>query len=96
MMASTYFLVFFFRIGVVEAQVADAAEVARQPEVHADALGVADVQVAVGLRRKARADAGRVRVSLLLHGRRARLARPAFALEAIRFEVVLDDVEQEI
>ncbi|MNT31468.1 hypothetical protein D3C72_1673030 [compost metagenome] len=90
------FLVFFLGVGVVETQVADAAEVARQPEVHADALGVANVQVAIGLRRKARADAGRVRFSLLLHGGRARLARPALALEAVGFEVVLDDVEQEI
>ncbi|MOA31987.1 hypothetical protein D3C78_1531740 [compost metagenome] len=74
----------------------DTAEVARQAEVHADALGVADVQVAVGLRRKARADAGRIGRPLRLHVGRARLARPAFALEAVGFKVVLDDVKQEI
>ena len=44
------------RVGVVEAQVAAAAEVLRDAEVEADRLGVADVQIAVGLRRKARDD----------------------------------------
>src|SRR6266404_6047090 len=41
-------------IGVVEAQVADAAELAREAEVQADAFRVADVEVAVRLRREAR------------------------------------------
>jgi hypothetical protein len=36
-------------IGVVEAQMAGAAEIASEAEVEADALGVADVEVAVGL-----------------------------------------------
>jgi hypothetical protein len=53
-------LLFLLGVGVVEAQVADAAVVARQAEVQADALGVADVQVAVGLGREAGADLGRV------------------------------------
>ncbi len=47
------FLVFLLGIGVVEAQVAAAAVVARQAEVQADRFGVADVQVAVRLRREA-------------------------------------------
>ena len=89
-------LVFLLGIGVVEAQVADAAEVARQAEVHADALGVADVQVAVGLRREARADPGRVGLTLLLHRRRAGLARPALVLVAVGLEIVRDDVQQEM
>ena len=42
------------RIGVVEAQVAAAAELLRHPEVEADRLGVPDVQVAVRLGRKPR------------------------------------------
>ena len=54
------FLLFLLRVGVVEAQVADAAEVARQTKVQADALGMADVQVAVGLGRKAQAHCRRV------------------------------------
>src|SRR5262249_11753388 len=42
------------RIGVVEAQVAVSVELLRHAEVEADRLGVADVQVAVRLGRKAR------------------------------------------
>ena len=41
------------RVGVVEAQVAMAAVLVRHAEIEADGLGVADVQVAVGLGRKA-------------------------------------------
>src|SRR5690606_14951074 len=46
------------RVGVVEAQVAAAAELGGDAEVQADRLGMADVQVAVGLRRKAGPDRG--------------------------------------
>ena len=49
-------LLFLFGIGVVEAQVGFAAELVREAEVEADSLGVADVEVAVGLGRKARLD----------------------------------------
>ncbi|MNC35625.1 hypothetical protein D3C75_841140 [compost metagenome] len=52
------FLVFLGRVGVVEAQVALAAEFLGQAEVQADRLGMADVQVAVGLRREAGDDLG--------------------------------------
>src|SRR5690606_33823097 len=52
------FLVFLGRVGVVETQVALAAEFLGQAEVQADALGVADVQVAVGLRRETGDDLG--------------------------------------
>ncbi len=41
------------RVGVVEAQVAASAELPGDAEVEADRLGVADVEVAVGLRREA-------------------------------------------
>ena len=44
-------------IGVVEAQVAAAAGLDGQAEVQADRLGVAEMQIAVRLRRKARDDA---------------------------------------
>src|SRR3989344_4019249 len=50
------FLVFLGRVGIVETQVRDATELLGQTEVHTDRLGVTDVQVAVGLRRKARDD----------------------------------------
>ena len=46
-------LLFLGRVGVVEAQVAAAAELLGDAEVEADRLGVADVQVAVRLGRKA-------------------------------------------
>ena len=44
---------FLAGIGVVEPQVGLAAELGREAEVEADGFGVADVQVAVGLGRKA-------------------------------------------
>ena len=44
------------RVRVVKAQVAAPAELARDAEVQADRLGVADVQVAVGLGREPRDD----------------------------------------
>ena len=44
------------RIGVVHAEVAAAAVFAGDAEVEADGLGVADVEVAVGLRRETRDD----------------------------------------
>jgi len=50
------------RVGVVEAQVADATILLRQAEVQADALGVTDVQVAVRLGRKASDDPSSVLV----------------------------------
>ena len=46
------FGIFLHRIGIVEAQVAQPAVLLRQPEVDADGLGVADVQIAVRLRRE--------------------------------------------
>ena len=55
---------FLARIGVVEPQVALPAELGRQAEVEADGLGVADVQVAVRLGRKARMHAPAVLVGL--------------------------------
>ncbi len=48
------FLLFLDRIGVVEAQVTAAAEFLRDAEIQADRLGVADMQIAVRLGRKAR------------------------------------------
>src|SRR5262249_39223234 len=48
------FLLFLGRIGIVEAQVASAAEVEGGAEVQHDRLGVADMQIAVRLRGEAR------------------------------------------
>ena len=50
------FLVFLGRVGVVEAQIAVAAELVGNAEIEANRLGVADMQIAVRLRRKARDD----------------------------------------
>ena len=46
------FVVFFFRIGIVKTQVAQAVVNISQTEVQADGFGVADVQVAVRLGRE--------------------------------------------
>ncbi len=48
------FLLFLGRIGVVEAQIALPAELLRDAEIQTDRFGVADMEVAVRLRRKAR------------------------------------------
>ena len=50
------FDVLFAGVGVVEAEVAQAAELAGDAEVQADRLGVADVQVSVRLGREAGID----------------------------------------
>ena len=61
--------VLFRGVGVVEAQVAGAAELGGDAEIEADRLGVADVQVAVGLGREARGDTSGVlpRADVLSH-----------------------------
>ena len=41
-------------IGIVETQVGMPAKLVRQPKIQADRLGMANVQIAVRLRRKAR------------------------------------------
>lgn len=55
-MASIYSCSSLDRIGVVEAQVAAPAEFLRDAEVQPDRLGVADMQIAVRLRREPRHD----------------------------------------
>ncbi|MEY4537605.1 MAG: hypothetical protein RL171_1756 [Pseudomonadota bacterium] len=90
------FHLLFFRVGVVKPQVAHAAVVARQAEVEADALGVADVQVAVGLGREAGADFGGVGLASGLVRGVARAARPAAAGVGAGGEVMLDDLAQEV
>ena len=47
------FLLFLGRVGVIKTQVADTAKLPGQTEVQTDRLGVTNVQVTVGLRRKA-------------------------------------------
>ena len=50
-------LVLLDGVGVVEADVADPAILLGDAEVHADRLGVSDMEVAIGLRGKSRLDA---------------------------------------
>src|SRR5690606_4445380 len=90
------FLLFLLGVGVVEAQVAHAAVLLRQLEVQPDALGVADVQVAVGLGREAGADARRIGQAGLVVRAVARAAAPAAAVVGALGEVGLDDVAQEV
>lgn len=90
------FGVFFFGVGVVKAQVAHAAVVARQAKVDADALGVADVQVAVGLGREAGADLGGVGLALGVVGGVARGASPAAGGVGALLQVFFDDLAQEV
>ena len=54
------FLLFFLRVGVIEAQVTHATVFLGELEVKPDALGMPDMQVAVGFRREASADLGGV------------------------------------
>jgi hypothetical protein len=88
--------VFLLGVGVVEAHVAHAAVVARQAEVQADALGMAHVQVAVGLGRKTGADLRRVRRAGGLVGGVAGAAGPVAGGIGAFFQVVLDDLAQEV
>ena len=66
------FDVFLDRVGVVKAQVAVAAELERDPEVEADRLGVADVEIAVGFGWKPRDDAAVVLAGGQVRRRRSR------------------------
>ena len=89
-------LVFLDRVGVVEAHVAMAAEVARQPEVQADRLGVADVQIAVGLGREPGADARRIERTRQVAGCGVGPTRPAalrvHALRQIGLDLAADEI----
>ncbi len=61
------FLLFLHRVGIVEAQVAAAAEFLGDAEIQADRLGMADMEIAVRLRGKAGdhlTDAARVEIGL--------------------------------
>src|SRR5690606_10797385 len=71
------FLVLLLGIGVVETQVAAPAELVGHPEVQADRLGMADVQIAVRLGREAGADPRRVGRGVAVIRGRAGAAGPA-------------------
>ena len=56
------FLLFFFGVGVVEAEIGFAAEFRGETEVQADGFGMADMQIAVGFGRKPSVDTALVLV----------------------------------
>jgi hypothetical protein len=89
-------LLLLLGIGVVEAHVADAAVFGGEAEVQRDAFRMADVQVAVRLRREARADAGRIGGAGSVCGGVAGLAGEATAGVGALGEVAFDDVAQEV
>jgi hypothetical protein len=90
------FLLFLRRVGVVEAHVADTAVVLRQTEIQADRLGVAEVQVAVGFGRKARAHLPRIGVSACMGICRTRFAAPGARGITVVAQVFLDHRPQKI
>lgn len=83
------FLIFLLWVGVVEAHVADAAVIPGQAEIEQDGLGMAEVQITVGFRRKARANFCWIGLTHLLLRARSGLTTPAAAgigaLGRIRF-----------
>ena len=52
------FLTFFLRIGVVKAQMTDAAIVTGKAEIEANTFGVTNMQIAIGFGWEASDDAG--------------------------------------
>lgn len=54
------FGIFLNGVGIVETEIAGAAEFFSNTEIHADGLGVADMEVAVGLGRETRVEASAV------------------------------------
>jgi hypothetical protein len=89
-------LFFLFRIGVVEAHVTRAAIVACQAEVQTDRFGVAEVQVAVGLRRETRANFRRIGRRFRVCARGAGPAAPGARCVRAAREVRVDDVADEV
>ena len=90
------FGVFFFGVGVVKAQVAHAAVLLGQSEVDANAFGVAHMQIAIGLGRKAGADLGGVWLALGVVRRVPRAARPKAAGVSAFVQIVFDDLAQKV
>src|SRR5699024_1973721 len=71
------FVFFFFGVGVIKAQMTGTWIVAGEFEVEADAFGMSNMQIAIGLGGKTCAYACTVYPTLLLYGCRPRFARPA-------------------
>src|SRR5690606_17601834 len=89
-------VLFFFRIGVIETQMAGALVVDGQTEVQADAFCMPDMEIAVGLWRKASTYAGRIGLTLPLYGGRTGAAGPSFLRMAALRQIFFDDGAQEV
>src|SRR5690606_12611890 len=89
-------LFFFFRIGVVKAQVAGALVVAGQSEVQTDTFSVPNVQIAVGLGGKARTDTRGINSRPFLGTGRAWLTGPGFLCVTASAQILVDDRAQKI
>jgi hypothetical protein len=79
--------IFLARIGVVETQIAPAAELGGEAKIEANRLGVADVQIAIRLRRKPSVDSALIFALLEILSdnvayemRRRRLSRAIFGI----------------
>ena len=89
-------LLFLLRVGVVEAQVADAAVLGREPEVQRDAFRMTDVQIAVRLGREAGADPGRIGgASGVVRGVAGSSGEASLGIGAVR-QVTLDDLPKKV
>jgi hypothetical protein len=76
--------------------VADAAVIIGQAEIKADAFGMADVQIAIGLGREAGANFGCVNFSCgLVRGIAGGACPFAFGIRALR-EIGFDDLTQKV
>lgn len=89
-------LIFFFWIGVVKTQVANTAVILRQTKVQANAFGVSDVQVSVGLRRKAGTDFGGIWRAFLMRVEISRRAAPAPLRVGALGQIGFNDLAQKI
>ena len=90
------FGIFFFWVGVVKAHVADTPIVARQAKIQANAFGMPNVQIAVGLRGEPCANFGRVGSAFGVMRSIARRPRP-FALRVSSLgQIGLNDLTQKI
>ena len=87
---------FFFRVGVVKAQVAHAAVVACQAKVQANAFGVAHMQVAVWLGRKAQAHFLYINRPGCMVRRIAGASAPVASLVSASSQVFFDDLAQKV
>ena len=90
-------LVFFHRIGVVKAHVADTFVIGRQSKIQADALGVTDMQIAVGFGRKTRANTRPIRLTFLqLFGIGSRMTAPVARQVVALLQIVFNDLADEV